>query len=118
MPNAAKRAEIKNRSANKTAGGTQTAAASAKTPSKAKASPAEAAAEAADKELGEKVQKPKAPSIRNTIITMLTENKSTKEITDVLQSQFPGTKAAEKPSKHIAFYRSRMKKDAAAPAAE
>lgn len=96
-----------------------------------KASPAEAAAEAADKELAEKVEPPARTkkgteipdttgengtrrdiSIRGIIITMLKANKSTKEITDVVRDKFPKSAAAKKPSKHIAFYRAKLKKEA------
>lgn len=94
MPNAAQRAAIQKR-----------------TPPKAKPAPAPAATVAAApaEAPAEKTPAPKQKSIRNTIMSMLQAGKSTKEISDVVQAEFPGTKAAEKPSKHISFYRSRMK---------
>ncbi len=49
-------------------------------------------------------------SIRQTVMSMITAGNSTEEISEVLKAQFPGTKAAEKAGKHIAHYRSLMKK--------
>lgn len=46
-----------------------------------------------------------ATSIRKTINTMLADGKSTKEITAVIQTLFPNSQAAAKPTKHIAHYR-------------
>lgn len=54
----------------------------------------------------------KPPSIRSTIMEMINEGKSNPEIAQVLAEKFPGTQAALKASKHISFYRSRMKKGA------
>lgn len=51
-----------------------------------------------------------APSIRQTITTMVAAGRSNAEITDILKEQFPGTKAAEKASRHISFYRSHLNK--------
>lgn len=53
------------------------------------------------------------PSIRGTITQLLKEGKSTTEISDVIKAQFPNSQAAQLPTKHIAFYRSRLKKEGA-----
>ncbi len=49
-------------------------------------------------------------SIRQTVIGMLGAGNSTEEISAVLKEKFPGTQAAAKAGKHIAHYRSLMKK--------
>lgn len=51
------------------------------------------------------------PSIRGLITKMVGQGKSTAEITEAIKEQFPNSRAAAIPSKHISFYRSRMKKD-------
>ena len=55
-------------------------------------------------------------SIRSLIMSEITKGTPTKEIAALVQAQFPGTAAATKSVKHIAWYRSRMKKDAKAAA--
>lgn len=55
-------------------------------------------------------------SIRSLIMAGITVGRSTKEIAADVQAQFPNTQAAAKSTKHIAWYRSRMKKDAKAAA--
>jgi hypothetical protein len=55
-------------------------------------------------------------SIRSLIMSEITAGTPTKEIAAKVQAQFPGTAAATKSVKHIAWYRSRMKKDAKAAA--
>lgn len=54
-------------------------------------------------------------SIRQTVMRMLGEGKATKEIAEVLKSEFPGTAAAAKSDKHIAFYRAKMRQDGTLP---
>ena len=55
-------------------------------------------------------------SIRQTIRRMLGEGKSTKDIAAVLTEKFPGSAAAAKSTKHIAYYRSQLRKEAKAQA--
>lgn len=57
----------------------------------------------------EPMDKPK--SIRSLIMSAILAGKPTKEIAAEVQAHFPGTAAATKSTKHIAWYRSRMKKD-------
>jgi hypothetical protein len=57
-------------------------------------------------------KKERGPSIRSTIIGMIQAGKNNAEITEVLKAQFPTSKAAEKSSVHISFYRSRLKSEA------
>ena len=59
-----------------------------------------------------KAKKERGPSIRSTIIGMIQAGKNNAEITEVLKAQFPSSKAAEKSSIHISFYRSRLKSEA------
>lgn len=59
-------------------------------------------------------EKPK--SIRSLIMARITEGRNTKEIAAEVQLHFPHSAAAAKSVKHIAWYRSRMKKDAATAA--
>lgn len=55
-------------------------------------------------------EKPK--SIRQLIMSGITAGKDTKTIAAEVQLHFPSSAAAAKSVKHIAWYRSRMKKDA------
>ena len=49
-------------------------------------------------------------SIRRTIREGLLAGQSTADITATVKEKFPQSQAAAKPAKHIAFYRSHMKK--------
>ena len=53
---------------------------------------------------------PNVPSIRNIIMTGLSEGRNTPSIAAVIKQFHPESAAAAKSSKHIAFYRSQMKK--------
>jgi hypothetical protein len=53
---------------------------------------------------------PKNDSIRQTIRSGLLAGRTTAEITATVQEKFPGTQAAAKPARHIAYYRSTMRK--------
>lgn len=66
-----------------------------------------------DKPKAELTQKTKVKgaSIRGLIQSRLAEGKSTDEISEELQTAFPDSMAAKKAKKHIAFYKSRMKKE-------
>lgn len=59
--------------------------------------------------------KVRGKSIRQLITGMIAQGKSTDEITEAVKADFPDSAAAAKPTKHIAFYRSRMKKAAGQP---
>jgi hypothetical protein len=64
----------------------------------------------------EKVQaatRVKPASIRQTIRQLLAEGKDTPQITAVLQQAFPHTAAAQKPGKHISYYRCQLHQEAA-----
>lgn len=61
-------------------------------------------------EVTEKTKVRGGPSIRGLITGMIAKGKSTAEITEAVKEQFPTSQAAALPSKHISFYRSRMKK--------
>jgi hypothetical protein len=50
-------------------------------------------------------------SIRQLVMGMILAGKPTKEIAAEIAVHFPGTAADRKSAKHIAWYRSRMKKD-------
>lgn len=79
------------------------------------------AANAATQQIVSAEQTPVAPpaetnaaapkSIRSLIMSGILAGKTTKELTVEVQAHFPGTAAAAKSTKHIAWYRSRMKKD-------
>lgn len=65
------------------------------------------------------VATPAAPkSIRQTIRRGILDGMSTKDLTVVLQANFPGTQAAAKPAKHIAHYRCLLKKEGKAVAVQ
>lgn len=49
------------------------------------------------------------PSIRGLITGMVAQGRSNAEITEAVVAQFPTSQAAAKPSKHISFYRSKLK---------
>lgn len=53
----------------------------------------------------------KPKSIRQLVMGMILAGKPTKEIGEQIGIHFPGTAADRKRVKHIAWYRSRMKKD-------
>lgn len=57
-----------------------------------------------------------AKSIRQTIRQGILSGMSTKDLTVVVQANFPGSAAARKPAKHIAHYRCLLKKEAAVQA--
>ena len=73
--------------------------------------PAEKAAETATPQITNKTRVRGGPSIRKLINTLLAEGKSTDEIGERLQEDFPGTQAALKYKKHVSFYRSKMRKE-------
>lgn len=50
-------------------------------------------------------------SIRQLIMGSILAGKPTKEIAEAVKAAFPNSQAAAKSTKHIAWYRSRMKKD-------
>ena len=52
----------------------------------------------------------RADSIRQVIMGLLLEGKTTDEITEVITAKYPGSKAAEKSAIHIAYYRSKLRK--------
>lgn len=54
---------------------------------------------------------PKA-SIRQTIRQGILGGMNTKDLTAIVQAEFPGSAAARKPNKHIAHYRCLLKKEA------
>lgn len=54
--------------------------------------------------------KVRGKSIRSTINAMIAEGKSTEQISEVIVREFPDSRAAALPNKHISFYRSRMRK--------
>ncbi len=56
-------------------------------------------------------------SIRQLIMTSIIAGKTTKEIAVELAAKHPDSAAAKKSSKHIGWYRARMKKDGMLPAA-
>jgi ribosomal protein L11 methylase PrmA len=58
----------------------------------------------------------KPKSIRQLIMSGILAGKPTKEIAAAVQAEFPTSAAAAKSTKHIAWYRSRMKKDGQIPA--
>lgn len=60
----------------------------------------------------------KPKSIRALVMGMILAGKPTKEIAGQIAVHFPGTAADRKSTKHIAWYRSRMKKDGLLPKAE
>lgn len=51
-------------------------------------------------------------SIRQTLRQGILAGRSTQELTAVLQANFPNSMAAAKPAKHIAHYRSLLKREA------
>ena len=53
---------------------------------------------------------PEAKSIRGLITTMLQQGRNNNDIEAAIKLRFPGTAAAEKSKKHIAFYRSALRK--------
>ncbi len=57
-------------------------------------------------------------SIRQTVMGMILAGKSTKDIGEVLQAKFPDSAAAKKVSKHVGWYRARMKKEGLLPVAQ
>lgn len=57
-------------------------------------------------------------SIRQTIRQGILGNMSTKDLTVILQANFPGSQAAAKPAKHIAHYRCLLKKERAGSAVQ
>ena len=63
------------------------------------------------------VDSPRA-SIRQLIRTEIQAGRSTEEITARLTELFPKSMAAQKPGKHISFYRSQLKKEARAASQE
>lgn len=63
--------------------------------------------------IDESVATEKPKSIRQLVMGMLLAGKPTKEIAAEIAVHFPGTMADVKSTKHIAWYRSRMKKDGA-----
>ena len=65
-----------------------------------------------------RVRTPGSPSIKQTIIGLLKEGRSTAEISDILQATYPGTAAAEKPKTHISYYRSHLKRSGTGVAAQ
>lgn len=62
------------------------------------------------------VETPRA-SIRQTIRQAIVAGRSTPEISATLTELFPTTMAAQKAGKHIAYYRSQLKKEAKAAVA-
>lgn len=64
----------------------------------------------------ETTDKPK--SIRSLVMGMILAGAPTKAIAAQIAIHFPGTAADRKSTKHIAWYRSRMKKDGLLPKAE
>jgi hypothetical protein len=54
-------------------------------------------------------------SIRQLIMGSILAGKPTKEIAEAVKAAFPNSAAAAKSTKHIAWYRSRMKKDGQLP---
>lgn len=57
---------------------------------------------------------PSKPSIRQIILTGLAEGRNTPSIAAVIKQYHPDSAAATKSSKHIAYYRSLLKKQNAA----
>jgi len=57
--------------------------------------------------------KTRPSSIRQTIVACLGEGMETAKIAEVLKEQFPDSAAAAKSGKHIAFYKSQLKKQTA-----
>ena len=57
-------------------------------------------------------------SIRQSVMRLLREGKSTPEITDYIQSRWPSSQAAAKPNIHISFYRSKLRSAGKLPAAK
>ena len=51
-------------------------------------------------------------SIRQTIRKGILAGMSTKDLTAIVQAEFPGSAAARKPNKHIVHYRCLLKKEA------
>ncbi len=56
-------------------------------------------------------------SIRQLVMTMILAGASTKDIGTELQAKHPESAAAKKVSKHVGWYRARMKKDGLLPIA-
>jgi hypothetical protein len=64
-----------------------------------------------------KVEAAPRVTIKSVIVTGLRNGLGTKEITALLQDQFPASAAARKAVKHIAWYRSRLRQEAKAAVA-